>query len=118
MNGGGFSCLYIPTGIYAEIRSLSHLRFQVREEITWVKNRIVRWFSIYFPEIKDVYKKPDSVSSLMVLKTAIFLQYIVKLGVDRINQIWRDAKLRAVGAKNLITDADHSIGNRMVQGLS
>lgn len=115
VNEGRFSYPYIPTGIYAEIRSLSNLRLQTQEEITQIKNRIARWFSIYFPEIKDVYKKPDSVSGLMVLKVAPLPQDIVKLGVDGINQIWRDAKLRAAGAKRaktLITDAEHSIGSQ------
>lgn len=115
VNEGRFSYPYIPTGIYAEIRSLSNLRLQTQEEITQIKNRIARWFSIYFPEIKDVYKKPDSVSGLMVLKVAPLPQDIVKLGVDGINQIWRDAKLRAAGAKGaktLITAAEHSIGSQ------
>lgn len=48
---GRFSYPYIPTGIYAEIRNLSNLRIQTQEEITRIKNRIARWFSIYFSEI-------------------------------------------------------------------
>ena len=115
VNEGRFSYPYIPTGIYAEIRSLSNLRSQTQEEITRIKNRIARWFSIYFPEIRDVYKNPDSVSGLMILKVAPLPQDIVKLGVDGINKIWRDAKLRAVGpkrAKTLLTAAEHSIGSQ------
>ena len=115
VNEGRFSYPYIPTGIYAEIRSLSNLRSQTQEEITRIKNRIARWFSIYFPEIKDVYKNPDSVSGLMILKVAPLPQDIVKLGVDGINKIWRDAKLRAAGpkrAKTLLTAAEHSIGSQ------
>ncbi len=46
---------YIRVKIYPEIRSLSHLRFQTQEELTRIKNRIARWFSIYFPEYKAVY---------------------------------------------------------------
>ena len=115
VNEGRSSYPYIPTGIYAEIRSLSNLRLQTQEEITRIKNRLARWFSIYFPEIKDVYKNPESVSGLMILKEAPLPQDIVKLGVDGINQIWREAKLRAVGpkrAKSLLTAAEHSIGNQ------
>ena len=115
VNEGRFSYPYIPTGIYAEIRSLSNLRLQTQEEITRIKNRIARWFSIYFPEIKDVYKNPDAVSGLMVLKEAPLPQDIVELGIDGINKIWRDAKLRGAGlkrAKTLLTAAEHSIGSR------
>ena len=115
VNEGRFLYPYIPTGIYAEIRNLSNLRLQAQEDITRIKNRIARWFSIYFPEIKDVYKKPDSVSGLMVLKEAPLPQDIVKLGVDGINKIWRDAKLRAAGpkrAQTLLTAAEYSIGSQ------
>lgn len=52
VNEGRFSYPYIPTGIYAEIRSLSNLRFQTQEELTRIKNRIARWFAIYFLNIK------------------------------------------------------------------
>ena len=110
-----FHIPYIPTGIYAEIRSLSNLRLQTQEEITRIKNRIARWISIYFPEIKDVYKNPDSVSGLMILKEAPLPKNIAKLGVDGINKIWRDAKLRAAGpkrAKTLLRAAEHSIGSQ------
>ena len=114
MNEGRFSYPYIPTGIYAEIRNLSNLRFQTQEEMIRVKNRIARWFSIYFPEYKDVYGKLDAISGLMVLKHAPLPGDIVKLGVDGINKIWRDAKLRAVGvkrAKTLVNKAEHSVGS-------
>lgn len=114
VNEGRFSYPYIPTGIYAEVRNLSNLRFQTQESITRIKNRIARWFSIYFPEYKDVYGKLDAVSGMMVLREAPLPGDIVALGVEGINQIWRNAKLRAVGlkrAKTLVDKAEHSIGS-------
>ena len=114
VNEGRFSYPYIPTGIYAEIRNLSNLRIQTQEEITRIKNRIARWFSIYFPEIKDVYRNPDAVSGLMVIKQAPLPCDIKGLGVDGVNKIWRDARLKGAGikrAKTLVTAAEHSIGN-------
>lgn len=114
VNEGRFSYPYIPTGIYAEIRNLSNLRIQTQEEITRIKNRIARWFSIYFPEIKDVYRNPDAVSGLMVIKQAPLPCDIKELGVDGVNKIWRDARLKGAGlkrAKTLVTAAEHSIGN-------
>lgn len=115
VNEGRFSYPYIPTGIYAEIRSLSNLRFQTQEEITRIKNRIARWFSIYFPEIKDVYKNLEAVSGFMILKEAPLPIDIKELGVNGVNKIWRDAKLRGAGvkrAKTLVTAAEHSIGSQ------
>lgn len=114
VNEGRFSYPYIPTGIYAEIRNLSNLRFQTQEQITRIKNRIARWFSIYFPEYKEVYGNLDALSGMMILKMAPLPMDIVKLGVDGVNKIWRDAKLRAVGlkrAKTLVNKAEHSIGS-------
>ena len=100
-----------------QIRSLSNLRLQAqgRNHKKRIKNRIARWFSIYFPEIKDVYKNPGAVSGLLILKVAPLPKDIVKLGVDGVNQIWRDAKLRAAGlkrAKTLVTAEEHSIGSQ------
>ena len=119
VNEGRFSYPYIPTGIYAEIRNLSNLRIQTQEEITRIKNRIARWFSIYFPEIKDVYRSPDAVSGMMVMKKAPLPCDIKELGVAGVNQIWRDAKLKGAGlkrAKTLVEAAEHSIGSTEAPG--
>lgn len=119
VNEGRFSYPYIPTGIYAEIRSLSNLRIQTQEEISRIKNRIARWFSIYFPEMKDVYKKPDAKSGMMVIKKAPLPADIKALGVDGVNQIWREAKLKGAGlkrAKTLVEVAERSIGNTEAPG--
>ena len=115
VNEGRFSYPYIPTGVYAEIRSLSNLRFQTQEELTRIKNRLARWFSIYFPEYKDVYGKLDAVSGIVVLKAAPLPADIVKLGVEGVNKMWRDIKLRGAGlkrAKTLVNAAEHSVGSK------
>ena len=113
VNEGRFFYSYISTGIYAEIRNLSGLRFQTQEELTRLKNRIARC-SIYFPKYKEVYGKLDAVSGMMVLREAPLPEDIVRLGVEGINWIWRNAKLRAVGlkrAKTLVNKAEHSVGS-------
>ena len=115
VNEGRFSYPYIPTGIYAEIRGLSNLRMQTQEEITRIKNRIARWFAIYFPEYKDVYGDLKAVSGRMVLQVAPLPEDIVKLGADGVNRIWRDAKLRGAGmkrARTLVSAAEHSVGSK------
>lgn len=115
VNEGRFSYPYIPTGIYAEIRSLSNLRFQTQEELTRVKNRIARWFSIYFPEYKDVYGDVKAISGRKVLQVAPLPEDIKKLGAEGVNRIWRNAKLRGAGmkrAKTLVSAAEHSVGSK------
>jgi len=118
VNEGRYFYPYIPDGIYAEIRAFSGLQVLAKSEITRLKNRIARWFSIYFPNYKDVYGNVGAVSGLMILKEAPLPEDIVKLGVDGVNRILRDAKLRGVGlkrARTLVTAAEHSIGSREAQ---
>ena len=113
VNEGRYSYPYIPTGIYADVRNLSNLRLQAQGELTRIKNRIARWFAIYFPNYKDVYGKLDAVTGLAVLNKAPLPEDIVKLSVDGVNKIWRDAKMRGAGlkrAQTLVTAAKHSVG--------
>lgn len=112
---GRYTYPYLPEGIYADLRTASNLRFQLTSELTRIQNHIQRWFSIYFPEYKDVYGSFDGKGSMMILKQAALPEDIAALGEEKVNQIWRDAKLRAVGmkrAKTLIEAAKHSIGSR------
>ena len=118
VNEGRYSYPYIPEGIYAEIRVLSGLRTRAQSELTRLKNQIARWFSIYFPNYKDVYGNAGAVSGLMILRQAPLPEDIVKLGVEGVNRIWRDAKMRGVGlkrARTLVKAAEHSVGCRDAQ---
>ncbi|WP_148409059.1 IS110 family transposase [Murimonas intestini] len=112
---GRYMIPYLPDGVYADLRTASNMRFQLQSELTRIQNRISRWFNIYFPEYKTVYGKCDSISGMMILKEAPLPEDIVTLGVDGINKIWRDAKIRAVGikrAKTLVKAVEHSVGSQ------
>ncbi len=112
---GRYMIPYLPDGVYADLRTASNMRFQIQSELTRILNRINRWFSIYFPEYKTVYGKPDAVSGVMILKKAPLPKDILALGVEGINKIWRDAKMRAAGkkrAQTLAYAAEHSIGSK------
>ena len=112
---GRYMIPYLPDGVYADLRTASNMRFQIQSELTRILNRISRWFNIYFPEYKTVYGNLDAVSGMLVLKTAPLPEDILTLGVDGINKIWRDAKLRAVGkkrAQTLVSAAEHSVGSK------
>ena len=111
---GRYQYPYIPKGVYAELRTLSNLRFQVQSELVRLKNRITRWLSIYFPEYKNVYGNIDAKSGFMILKNTPLPCDIIKLGTGGVNKIWRDAKVRAVGikrAETLLNAAEHSVGS-------
>ena len=118
VNDGRYNYPYIPEGVYAEMRSLSGQRDRAQSQMTRLKNQIARWFSIYFPNYKDVYKKLDAKSGLMILKVAPLPEDIIKLGVEGVNRIWREAKLRGTGVKRaqtLVAAAEHCIGCRSGQ---
>lgn len=110
---GRYCIPYIPHGIYAELRAFNELIRQRQEELTRTKNRAARWFSIYFPNFKDVYSSYSAKSALIVLDKAPLPADIVKLGVEGILQLWRDAKLRGCGrkkAEKLVEAAKVSVG--------
>lgn len=112
---GRYMIPYLPDGVYADLRTASNMRFQIQSELTRILNRISRWFNIYFPEYRTVYGNLDAVSGMLVLKTAPLPKDILTLGVDGIDKIWRDAKLRAVGkkrAQTLVNAAEHSVGSK------
>ena len=112
---GRYSYPYLPDGVYADLRTASNLRFQLQSELTRLQNRMSRWFSIYFPEYRNVYGRTDAKSGMMILKRAPLPEDIVALGVEGVNQIWREAKLKGAGLKRarvLVDAAEHSIGSR------
>lgn len=110
---GRYSIPYMPEGVYADLRVVSANRTRIQSEIGQIKNRMARWFSIYFPEYHGVFRDYEAVSSMMVLRVACTPQAILELGPEGVNQIWRNAKIRAVGmkrAKTLCEAAKMSIG--------
>lgn len=110
---GRYSAPYTPDGVYADLRIMAANRKRLIRELTQIKNRFARWFAIYFPEYRDVFGDYESQSSMLLLKIVCTPEAIVELGAEKINQIWRDAKLRAVGMKRATTlceTAKRSIG--------
>lgn len=110
---GRFVNAYLPQGIYAEIREAYVCREQIMKQHVRISNQIQGLLQKYFPEYLDVFHDFDTAGGLMVLKRAPFPDDIIKLGANGINQIWREAKLRAVGmkkAETMIAAAVNSVG--------
>ena len=103
----------MPAGVYAELRNASNRRFVLVEEQTRAKNRLQKWIAVYFPEYKGTYTHIDAKGGLLVLKQAPTPEEIVRLGVEGIIKIWKDAKLRGNGHKKamlILAAAMRSIG--------
>jgi transposase len=112
---GRYFYAYRPKGIYAELRVGFSRRCEIMEHLVETKNRISRWFSIYFPEYMKVYRKVDASTGMKILRQAPLPKDIIALGVDGVNMIWRDAKQRGAGKKRattLVTAAQSSIGSK------
>ena len=115
LSDGRYVLPYIPENIYADIRDLRYLADEVKEHLVRIENRYARWLSIYFPEYRRLYTDPKAVSGVMILMKAPLPDDIVKLGIEGINKIWRDAKLRACGlsrARKIYEAAENSIGRK------
>ena len=110
---GRYIIPYVPEGIYAELRTAYGRYCELTETKVRLENRITRWFDIYFPEYREVYKNPGAKTGMMVLKKAPLPADVLKLGADGINQLWRNAKARAAGkkrAETLVAAAVRSTG--------
>ena len=104
---------YIPEGVYAELRIAMTIRWRILRETTAAKNRLQRWLKIYFPEHDRAFGDFTRISSMAVLRVAPLPADLTELGVDGINAIWRQMKLRAVGKKRaaqLYGAAKNSVG--------
>ncbi|MDE6949856.1 MAG: hypothetical protein K2P64_02910 [Lachnospiraceae bacterium] len=100
---GRYSALYTPVGVYADLKIMAANRRRLIRELTQIKIRFAGWFAKYFPKYKEVYGDYEAQSSMMLLKAACTSRAIVEFGAEKINQIWRDAKLIAVGMKRATT---------------
>lgn len=115
---GRYFFTYMPTGVFAELRNASNRRFVLTEELIRTKNRLQKWIAVYFPEYKGIYTHIDAKGGMLVLKTAPTPEEIIKLGVDGVIQIWKEAKLRGNGNKKamlIVNAASQSIG--LTEGL-
>lgn len=104
---------YIPEDKYAELRVMNNNRLRVQKELNAISNRITRWFAIYFPEYKRAFAHWSCESSIILLQNASLPSDILTLDAEKINKLWREKKLRAVGikrAKAVVNMAQISVG--------
>ena len=110
---GRYIIPYVPEGIYAELRTAYGRYCELMETKVRLENRITRWFDIYFPEYREVYKNPGAKTGMMVLRIAPLPADVLKLGANGINQLWRSEKVKAAGmkrAETLVAVAARSTG--------
>lgn len=115
MKDGRFSYPRILKNIEAEFRNGSTLRSKMTEDLSGIKNRIVRWLDRYFPEFTQVYPTFGKMA-LATLEKTPFPRDIVGKTAEELVFLYRQVEgMRAPQlpkAKLLINVANDSIGLR------
>jgi transposase len=118
MKDGRFCYPRLLKNIEAELRIGSTLRSKLTEDLTSIKNRIVRWLDRYFPEFRQVYPAFGKMA-LATLEMTPLPQDIVGKTPEELVFLYRQVEgMRAPQlpkAKLLIEAADNSIG--LIEGL-
>ena len=99
---GRYTVPYLPEGDYAELRGYAQLRDTALESLARAKNRLHRWVDIYFPGYEGLYEKIDAAGGLLLLSSGLTPEDIVRIGIDGIMNIWKEAKLRGQGKAKAI----------------
>jgi len=111
---GRFFNPYLPTDIYAELRTLANGRADVMKRSNAVKNTITAILDEYFPEIWQVFKNPlTGKASRQILKSCPFPMMILALNESEILTEMKKAVKKTVGMKKvlkLIATAKESVG--------
>ncbi len=118
MKDGRFCYPRLLKNIEAELRIGSTLRTKLTEDLTSIKNRIVRWLDRYFPEFRQVYPAFGKMA-LATLEMTPLPQDIVGKTPEELVFLYRQVEgMRAPQlpkAKLLIEVANNSIG--LIEGL-
>lgn len=96
---GRFMAVYIPQGVYGELRSLSNLRGQLGAKLNAVKNIVAAIMDEYFPEFETVFKGFYGKAALHILYQCLFPVELKQIGVSGIIAEFKKAVKRGVGKK-------------------
>ena len=111
---GRYFELYMPHDIYAELRSLSTTRTNLKKKRNALKNTIIAVMDEFFPEYMEVFKYPlKGKASRHILRICPFPKFIIELGEDGVTEEIKKAVKKTVGrkkAKQLLETAQESIG--------
>ncbi len=111
---GRYRDVYIPVGVYQDLREFVCERERLQERRSALKNQIVRWLDIYFPEFITVFKDWSKQAAWLTLRRFSTPQKVVEAGAQEILLTWRrDMKKPSLKrAELLCLVADQSIGRK------
>ncbi len=87
---GRYRDVYIPVGVYQDLREFVCERERLQERRSALKNQIVRWLDIYFPEFITVFKDWSKQAAWLTLRHFSTPQKVVEAGgAQEILLTWR-----------------------------
>ena len=112
---GRYVLPYIPQGLYAELRVANELPLESTERAHFsAESNPALAKKSTFQKHKTVFGEFEGIGSMALLHAAPLPSNLVALGVDGINQIWRQMKLRCAGlkkgSKGAFEAAQNSVG--------
>jgi transposase len=109
---GRYRDVYIPVGAYQDLRELVCERERLQERLGSLKNQIVRWLDIYFPEFTTVFKDWSKKAAWLALRHFSTPQRVVDAGALEILRTWREEMKRPSlkKAEQLCLVARQSVG--------
>jgi transposase len=115
VKNGYYAPVRLATGVHKSLRVIMTSRSFVLKHLLSVKNQIVRWIDIYFPEYRNVFKDVTCQTSLSILRIFPLPNDIKKATTEEIRQGLKKIAKRTVGQKRaqfIIEQARISIGDR------
>ncbi len=109
---GRYRDVYIPVGVYQELRELVCERERLQQRLGSLKNQIIRWLDIYFPEFTTVFKDLSKQAAWLALRHFSTPQKVVDAGAQEILRTWRAEMKRPSlkRAERLCLVASQSVG--------
>lgn len=99
---GRYNEVYIPEGIYADLRNISNTRFELLRKRNSIKNRVIAIMDEYFPEYGYVFKDIFCKSSTQILKNCPFPEDIKLKGIEEIITIVKQKVKKLYSRKQIL----------------
>lgn len=118
---GFYSPYKASEAIYQRLRIVMNNREAWANDLTRIKNRIIRWLDIHFPEYTGVFKDWSVPRSIATLKSLPLTVDLKELSAADVATRWKEHMKRSGGSRGLekaaqlIAVARHSVGRACVQ---
>jgi len=99
---GKYFKMYLPEGIYRDLRNLNRERYQLRKKLNSAKNRLIAQLDVYFPEFASVFKNPLGRTAVYILEHYAFPQNITVLPLDKLSEEIKKASKSKLGLKKAL----------------